>query len=87
VVLNRASPSRSGNDRWNLVVRPASFKEFLRLAFPTLTEVPSVLYKLGITEQEAETILATSQPTALSLIEMEDLASDRGNDPKLQGPE
>jgi hypothetical protein len=34
--------------------------------------VPSILYNLGITEQEAETMLATSQSTELSLIEMEE---------------
>jgi len=49
--------------------------------------VTSILYNLGITEQESETMLATSQSTELSLIEMEDLAIDRGNDPELQGPE
>lgn len=86
VVLNRAGVSKSGNEQWNLVVRTASFKEFLRLVLPTLTEVPFILYKLGITEQEAELILATSQFTELSLIEMKDLAIDQGNDSKLQGP-
>lgn len=83
VVLNRAGVSKSGNEQWNLVVRTAFFKEFLRLLLPKLIEVLSILYKLGITEQEAETILATSQSMELPLLEMEDFVIDRGNNQKL----
>ena len=52
-----------------LCVLTASFTRFVKLVLPTMIQVASMLYKLGITEQEGWAILSRFQKPDASIEE------------------
>lgn len=44
--------------QWNLNIGTASFKPFVEPVLPAMIQVPSMLYKLGLTEEAGTTLLS-----------------------------